>query len=396
MAQNFPTFSQLKATFLAEFESKINQSSPLNNKAFLRICATIMAIIAMLIQREVVINTKENLAITASRTGLIAIGEEYDLPIKDEESTVLTATLPAATGTNIPALTNFTGDDNGILYYDSSSVISIAGVATMTLISRTPGTIGNLQVGQTLSIAVQIAGAEQTATITSIDTLGADAEDTEVYRQRILDIERAPGGGGNSADYRNWAQETDNVARAFPYSGLPWDDGGWPGEPPERTVYIESTTSYDPDGIPDAALLTAARDMITTDPVSLEHRQPLGLTDDTLYVEPIRRTVFYVEITNLTWITGTEAQVKAALEAAVIAYFLGLQPFIAGLDIDADRNDLITDLTITRVVQDVLTAQGASAEGVDFGTSPSPAFLANYTLGQGEKAKLVGTGITYA
>lgn len=396
MAQNFPTFKQLKERWLSIFESNLNQTSPLNNKAFLRICATVMAMIAMLLQREVVINTKENLAITASREGLLRLGEEYDLPAKDEESAVFIATLPASTGTVIPALTNFSGDDNGVLYYDSSSVTSVAGVATITLTSRTPGAIGNLLVGQTLTIALQIAGAELVATITAIDTVGANAEDTEVYRQRVLDIIRAPGGGGNSADYRNWSQEHTSVVRAFPYSGLPWDDGGWPGEPPERTVYVEAQESLFTDGIPDASFLSDVKDTIITDPVTLQYRQPLGLTNDTLYVEPIRRTAIYVEITNAVFITGTDAQVKAEIETAVIAYFLGLQPFIQGLDIDADKNNLITKVTISRIVQDVLTANGASVEDINFGTAPSPAFLATYELGQGEKSKLIATGITYA
>lgn len=396
MAQNFPTAAQLKATFLAEYESKIGQDSPINNKAFLRICAAVMAIIAMLIQREVVINTKENLAITASREGLIEIGKEYDLPIKEEVSTVLTATLDATTGTVIPALTNFVGDDNGVLYFDASSETAVADVVTMTLTSRTPGVLGNLQIGQTLTLSVDIAGVQsKTATITAIDTLGADEEDTEDYRVRVLDKERAPGGGGNSADYRNWAQETPNVVRAFPYSGLPWDDIDFLNpSPPDRTVYIEADTSIDPDGIPTQTVLDEARETIITSLVTLQHRQPLGLTNDTLYVEPIRRTEFYVEIRNATFVTGTDAQVKADILDAVTLYFLSLQPFIQGLDIDADRNDLITDLTITETVQDVLKANSASAEGIGFGTVPA-SFLSSYSLGQGEKAKIATGGVTY-
>lgn len=396
MAQSFPTASQLKAAFLAEYESKLNQDSPLNNKAFLRICAVILSLIAMLIQREVTINTKENLAITASREGLISIGDEYDLPIKVEVSTVLTVTMPATTGTVIPALSNFVGDNNGVLYFDASSRTAVADVVTMSLTSRTPGVLGNLQIGEKLTFSTGIAGVlSTTATVTSIETLGADEEDTEVYRQRVLDIERGPGGGGNSADYRNWAQETTNVVRAFPYSGLPFDDPGFPGSPPERTVYIEADTGIDPDGIPTQTILDEARETIITDPVTEQHRQPLGLTNDTLYVEPIRRTEFFVEIRNANFATGTEAQVKPAISTAITIYFLSLQPFIDGLDINAGRNDLITDLTITEIVQDVLKSNSASAEGIGFGITPT-FFLPSYTLGQGEKAKIATGGITYA
>jgi len=390
----FPTISELRAQFLLEYESQIGQSAPLNNKALLRIKAKVMAGIATLMQREVQTNTKENLAISASRAGLITIGNEYDLPIKDEQAAIVDATLPATTGTVIPAGTNFSGDDNGLLYYNAAPITAAADVATLELTCRTLGVVGNLNVSQTLTISRNIAGLlSLTATVTGTDTAGADAEDTEDYRQRVLDIIRAPGGGGNSADYRNWAQEAANVVRAFPYSGLPWDDPLAPGEPPERTVYIEADTDIDPDGIPDAPTLAAALASIETDPITGQDRQPLGLTSDTLYVEPIRRTSFYMLITNAVFVAGTDAQVKADIATALDQYFLGLAPFVAGLDADADRNDMITSVSVGEIVQGVLAANSASADRVQFGDGVG-VYLDNYQLGQGEKAK--NGGITYA
>ena len=391
MALNFLSLVDLKSTFLREYESRINQDSPLNNKAFLRITATALAFIAMIMQREVLSATKENLAITASRSGLIVIGAEYDLPIKEEISAVETIELPATTGTIIPALTNFTGDDNGVIYYNTSPSTASAGIATLEVTARTPGVIGNLDVGKTLSISRQIPGAELTATITAIITTGAEEEETEVYRQRVLDIIRSPGGGANSADYRNWSQEQEGAKRTFPYSGRAFGDPVTP-EPPDRTVYVEADSTIDPDGIAPQTLLDDTKATIITDPLTGLHREPLGLTADTLYVVSIRRTDIFVEIRNATFVTGTEAQVKADILSAVQAYFLSLQPFVQGLDIDSERNDLITDLTVTETIQDVLKSNSASAESVGFGLSPG-SFLPSYQLGQGEKAK--SGGIVY-
>lgn len=393
MAQNFPELTELQAAYLLEFESRINQDSPLNNKAFLRILSYVLAMIAVLLRVEVITASKENLAITASRDGLILIGQEYDVLIKEEISTVLTVNLPTTSDpTVIPAGTNFTGDPNGVLYYNSESVTSAAGSAVLTITSRTPGVIGNLLVGEKLTISRQIPGATLIATITAIDTTGADAEATEVYRQRVLDVIRAPGGGANSADYRNWAQEQEGVKRAYPYSGLPLTDPGYPGSPPDRTVYIEAQASIDPDGIAPTSLLDDTKDTIITDPVTGLHREPLGLTSATLYVESITRTSFFTQISNAAFVTGTEAQVKADISTAVDAYFLSLEPFVDGLDIEADRNDKITDLSLSKVIQAVLEANGASAEEVAFGDAPG-AFFPSYQLGQGEKAK--NGGITY-
>jgi len=394
MAQTFPTISELKAQFLQEYESRINQTTPLNDKADNRIKAAVMAGIATIMQREVQTNTKENLAISASRAGLITIGNEYNLPIKEEQSAIVDATIPATNGTVIPAGTNFSGDDNGLLYFNAVPVTAAASVATLELTCRALGVVGNLNVSQTLTISRNIAGVTGlTATVTGTDTAGADAEDTEDYRQRVLDIIRAPGGGGNSADYRNWAQEAANVVRAFPYAGLPWDDPLAPGEPPERTVYIEADTDIDPDGIPDAPTLAAALESIETDPITGQDRQPLGLTSATLYVEPIRRTPFYTLITNGVFIAGTEVQVKADISTALDQYFLGLAPFVSGLDADSDRADMITPTSVSEIVQGVLAANSASCDRVQFGDAVG-VYLNNYQLGQGEKAK--NGGITYA
>jgi hypothetical protein len=389
----FPTAAQLKNTFLLKYESKINQDSPLNDKAFLRLSSAIWATIGVLIQKETIRSQRENLAITASRAGLIRIGTEYSLPIKDEVTTVLNVTLPATTGVQIPAGTNFVGDDNGILYFDSSTVVSVAGVATLQLTSRAPGVIGNLAAAQTLTMSRNIAGAEQIATITSIETTGADAEETEDYRQRVLDKIRAPGGGGNAADFRNWAGSQEGVRRAYPYSGVAFGDPLFPGgEPPDRSVYIESTTAIDSDGIAPPSLIADTRTTIITDPDTGLHRQPLGLTNDTLYTLSIRRVEVFVEIRNATFLVGTEAAVKAEIDIAVTNYFLSLEPFIQGLDIDSGRNDLVTDLSISETVQDVLKSNSASAEGIGFGLIPG-SFLPSYQLGQGEKTK--SGGVSY-
>jgi hypothetical protein len=389
MAQNFPELTQLKAAYLLEFEGRINQESPLNNKAFLRILSSVLAMIAVLLRVEIVGASKENLAITASRAGLIDIGNEYDTPIKDEVSAILLADLPATTGTVIPANTNFTSVDTGVLYFNTTSVTAAAGVAALSLTSRSPGVIGNLNNGQTLKISVQISGSEEIATVTDTDTLGADAEDTEDYRQRVLDIIRAPGGGANSADFRNWAQEEENVIRAYPYSGL---EVAGTGAPPDRTVFIEADESVDPDGIAPAPLIASTKLTIITDPITGQHRQPLGITNDTLGVFSITRKSFFTQIAGATFVGSTEAAVKDAIDLAVAAFYKSLEPFIPGLDIDTDRNDKITAPALSEIIQGVLKANGASAQTISFGESPGT-FIPEYILAQGEKAK--DGGVSY-
>lgn len=220
-------------------------------------------------------------------------------------------------------------------------------------------------------------------TVASTVTTGAEEETDDAYRVRVLDAQRSQGGGGNSADYRNWGQEVAGVVRCYPYSGPP----SGTSNPPMRTVYVECATTIQADGIAPAGLLTQVRTAITTDPDTGLARQPLGLTDGTLYVQAITRTAIYVQITSLIVPSGQTAQCQAAISAALSAYFLSITPFISGLDPAFGRNDSITNPSVSKVIQAVLTAYGASAANIGFGLSAGT-FNSVYTVSAGEKAKL--------
>lgn len=403
MAYEIPTTQEQFETFLANLEARLNQTSPLNDKAFNRVLAAMEAMGFTSLAKFAAYNVKQILAITAFGDGLDALGAEYGVIRKAAEATVLTATLPGTDTTVIPQTIDFIGDANGVRYFlDSSETIGTPtpGLAELTMTAETLGVVGNLLLGDTLSIGTQVAGAETVATVavitgetTHILNTGAEEELDSAYKIRLLDEIRATFGGGNAADYRKWAQEVAGVARAYPYAGKPvlllLESS-----PPDRTVYVEADTTIDPDGIAPQNLLDEVRDTITTDPVTGLARQPLGLTDDTLFVESISRTLFYVQITTLSVSDDLVAKTKSEVEDALTAYFLLIKPFVDGLDSILDRNDKITDLTVSDVVQDVLSANGGTANSVAFGLSPGES-LPEYQLSPGELSKLASGGITY-
>lgn len=383
------TTTELFDRNLANIEGQVNQTSPLNDKAFNRVLSAILALNDKELQNFAADRAIANLVITATGGDLDILGAEYGVTRKPAEAAVLTIELPAITGTIIPVTVDYTGDSNGIRYLPDAAATAAAGIATQSVTAQTLGTAGNLVVSDTMSIGTQIAGAETQATVTVIDNTGADEETDSAYRQRILDQIQSVQGGGNSADYRIWSEEVAGVARAYPYAG----DTLGAGSPPERTVYVEAETSIDADGLAPSSLLTEVRTSITTDPVTGISRQPLGLTDATLNVVSITRTSMFVEIRGLTVEATIETQVKADVATAVETYFRSLRPFIGGLDVPSQRNDTITALTVGNIVQDVLGANGASAETVSFGLTASTT-LPEYNFAQGETTK--SGGITYA
>lgn len=401
MPLNIPTTEEIKDRNLANLEASINQTSPLNNKAFLRVLSALEALNHTEQYKLVVERTKQNLAITATGIDLDLIGAEYGIVRKPAEAAILTITIPGTNGTTIPATIDYVGDSNNIRYSPESSVIVAGGLGTSNVTAQTLGTIGNLNVSDTLTIGTQVAGITTTATVTVVVNIGAETETDDVYRARVLNAIRTTTGGGNAADYKEWGEEVAGVKQVFPYAGTP--ESPLPGidtssVPGERTLFVEADVSVDPDGIAPTALKDEVRVSVTTDPVTGAERPPLGLIDSTLFVETITRTETFVEITGFDAGTGVEVDIKAEIETALTTYFLAVKMFVVAIDLPADRNDLITEGTIWAVVQSVLSAGDASATAVTFGVDTGvPVPLTSLQLEPGELMKLGAVGgVTYA
>lgn len=384
---NIPTTKEIADSNIANFENKLGQDAPINDKAYLRVQSVIDAMNFTQLYKFALERSLQNLATTATGEDLENIGEEYGVDKGQAISTVLIADLPAVNGTIISPTRTFVSKLTGIRYSVESQVVAAGGVATLTLIAQLAGVDGNLINGSELTIDSPVPGAESVATVTSTSITGANEEDEEEYRVKVLDAIRQSGGGGNSSDYRNWSQEVEGVKRAYPFAGKPVAILA-ESSPPDRTVYIEADESIDPDGIAPQGLLDQVRASITTDPNTGFDRQPLGLTDETLYVESITRVGFYVEVRGLIVDAAKVAQAEQSIEDALTVFFLSVESFVEGLTPDFEKNDLITDVNISGVVDDIMRSLGGSAEGVGFGISLGT-FLSKYSLAPGELAKLI-------
>ena len=388
MAVPVRSTKQIADDTLTQLDTAIGQESPLADQAFNRVLSVTIAGNHTELYKFAIERALQSLALTATGQDLIDLGKNFGVFVKPAEAAVLDIDLPGADTTIISQGNEFVGDPNGIRYSTNAQGTISGGTVTLEVTAKTEGVDGNLNISDTLTISTQIAGAETTATVSAIINTGVEIEDEEDFRVRFLDKIQSQGGGGNAADYRTWSQEVSGVVRAYPYTGRPTSDPT-PASPPDRTVYVEVATSIDPDGLAPPAILTDVRASITTDPETGNARQPLGLTDSTLFVVSIDRTAFYVEIRVMTVDIDIEPQVKTDISTELTKYFDSLRPFVDGLDTLNGRNNLITDLTVGAVVQDMIGAAGGSAEAVGFGLSPS-SFLPEYRLGQGELAKFGG------
>lgn len=496
-------------------ESKLGQTAPITDKAFIRVLSAMEAMGETGLYRFAVERAKQNLALTANESGLTVLGDEYNVPRKAAVAAELDIQAAADPGKSLPITAQLTGDANSEKYNPNATYNEAGGYINATVTAETPGIGGNLNPGDTLALDEPIAGVGTLWTVTAVSVIGLDQEPLEDWRRRILLEIQTVGGGGNGVDYRTWAEQTPGCRRAFPYSGAPigtvadfldgdmeaagvsdWTAGNsatltketaspeagirclrvaynavsnpyaeqsplevnrryritgyarsdgtiipeirtaetggttlWTGTnstlwqpfdltfdadttdilffalaagagyvefdtvdivqisfPGDRTVFVEATESIDPDGIAPQSLLDDVRDYINTDPITGKARPPLGMTDENLFILSITRTAFSVEIRDLVVDSDLEADTKEKIEIEVDAYFRGVFPFIEGVDPPASRNDVITDLTVSRVIQGVLDRYGATAGGVGIYFTAG-IFFPSYVLGQGELAK---------
>jgi hypothetical protein len=388
MAFVIPSTKQQFENNLANLEGKLGQTSPINDKALLVVIAALEAGQYTTLFKWASKEAKGNLAITANREQLILIGNNYGISIKAAQAANYTITLPAITGTTIPITRDFVGTANGVRYRIDAAAIAVAGVATINVTAKSEGIAGNLTVGDTMSINTPVSGAETLATITVENTIGTDEEETEDYRIRVLDEIRAIYGGGNAADYRKWSQEVAGVRRAYPFAGKPIGSI-LASAPPDRTIYVETTIDIDPDGIAPGSLIDDVRASITADPETGISRQPLGLTDDTLYVESIIRTTLYFTIYDLIIDSNVEAQAKSDFETAIENYARSCIPYVDGLDSPIDNKSAITDPSVSKIAQDVFSSYGGSISGVTFGNAPLSS-VNRYQLAANETVKSGG------
>jgi hypothetical protein len=160
-----------------------------------------------------------------------------------------------------------------------------------------------------------------------------------------------------------------------------------PWYPGDRTVYIEASSTIDPDGIAPTSLLDSARAYINNDPITGRSRPPLGLTDSTLWVESIVRNPVYVEIRGLSVDASLIAEAKALISTNLDLYLRVIEPYVEGIDSPLIRNDTITNLSISDIVQDALSQFAGTADSIGFGLTFGT-FILSYQLQQNEKVKL--------
>lgn len=197
--------------------------------------------------------SRQFLPTTADREGLVSFATLYGLEPLDATPNTITVLFTGTNGTAIPSGTEIVRDDG--LVYVTTAAGSISGsTATIAAEADTAGVIGNVETGVTLTLASPISGIDSEATVATSADVGADDEDTEAFRDRVLERIRETPQGGAAGDYVAWAKTVTGVYRA---KALPLARGAGTVD----VVFLHESGSP-PLGIPSGGQITSVQTAI--------------------------------------------------------------------------------------------------------------------------------------
>lgn len=386
MSLSTPTTREISDNILAQLESSLNQTIPLLPKSFLRVLTKALAAVFVLLYKYAGFTFLQLFVRTATYAEtevngatirplvewgrLIGVG---DPTAATQAELVVNVTVETQGGVLAAGAQLFSA--GGAVYVTLSGVSLNASTVRAIVRAVEPGTDGNLAAGDVLTFANPLADVARETVVTSQTVTAADAEATEVYRQRVLDRFQKRPQGGAYADYEQWGETVEGIVNVYPYTGYPG----------EVDVYAEATvaSSGSADGIPTTAQLQAVLDAINLDDGDRATRRNANAF---VNAYPITRTGFDVTVSGIALVDDL-GQVQTDITAALDGYFRSAEPFILGLSIPP-RLDYLTQTRIAALVEDVVTAAGGTFSAASFRLAGPSAARNTYVLGEGEKAKL--------
>lgn len=117
---------------------------------------------------------------------------------------------------------------DGVTFATQSDAVIAVGQAVLSVAAQTPGESGASAAGVQLTLVSPIAGVNSQAVVAAGGlTSGADEEDEDQLRERLLERIAEPPMGGAALDYRRWTREVTEVTRAWVFPG--WMGAGTVG-----------------------------------------------------------------------------------------------------------------------------------------------------------------------
>lgn len=124
--------------------------------------------------------------------------------------------ITGAAGAELPQGTLLSRDDSVSFAILDGHILPTGGTLTADIVCLMPGQLGNTEPGRKLRFANPIPGIQLDVLVVAPGiSQGADEEDIETLRARVMEARRNGGQVGRSRDWELWAREVPGVTRAW-------------------------------------------------------------------------------------------------------------------------------------------------------------------------------------
>lgn len=249
-----PTITQLINRAISDLQTRVSGISARLRFTFENALAYAMAGLAHGLHGHLFYISKQILPDTSDEPGVRRWAALLNINAKDAAFASGNANFTGVNGTPISIGTQFQRSDN-VVFQTTTAMTIAAGVAAGPLQAVVSGASGNTVGGTALTITSPVTGLSATATIDGNGiTGGADPEDVESLRARVLQrLQQTPSGGG-PGDYVAWALSVPGVTRAWEY---PLEGGA-------GTVTVRFATDNNVSPFPNPAAVAAVQAYINT------------------------------------------------------------------------------------------------------------------------------------
>ena len=210
-----PTLTTLRAQAEQDVVAATQGGGTLLRKAVLRILAWVQAGLAHLHYGYLDWIARQAVPFTATDEYLEGWAGLKAVTRKPATAAQFTVTFAGTNGTVLPAGSSVVRQADGAAYTTNADATVASGTVTPTVTAAIAGADGNSDVGVAMVLGQAVAGIQSGGTVAAVVVSGADVEDVDAFRSRMLQVYQAPPQGGAKTDYVEWSEAVAGVTRAW-------------------------------------------------------------------------------------------------------------------------------------------------------------------------------------
>ncbi|MCE8027552.1 baseplate J/gp47 family protein [Halomonas daqingensis] len=249
-----PTLNQLADMIRADMRGRLPDAKPALRRALLRVVADVDAGAVHGLYGYLAWLAKQLIIDTAEAEWLERWASIWGIRRQAATAASGEILLTGTSGAQLLEGTELESDSGSLYTLDETVTLDAQGEAIGTVTAVDAGSEGNLDAGETLRLVTAVSGIDGEAEVGADGiTGGAERENDDRLRERLLDrIQRQPH-GGNADDYVRWAREAHpDVTRVWVF----------PHQPDDGELTLRLVCDDHEDIIPTAEVITAVEEHI--------------------------------------------------------------------------------------------------------------------------------------